>query len=48
MVFFNVCSNVGCDARGVVGDTISSWATIAGDVVSCSSIQNYAMIDCCP
>ena len=47
-VFFNVFSNVGRDARGVVGDVISSWAAIAGDVVSCSSFRNYAMIDRCP
>lgn len=44
-VFFNVFSSVGRDGRGMVGDVISSWAAIAGEVVSYSSFRNDTMID---
>ena len=44
-VFFNVFSSVERDGRGVVGDVINSWAAIAGEVVSCSSYRNCAMIE---
>lgn len=32
-VFFNVFGSVGRDARGMVGDVISVWASIAGEDV---------------
>lgn len=33
-VLFNVFGSVSRDARGIVGDVISSWASIAGEQVS--------------
>lgn len=33
-MLFNVFGSVGRDARGMVGDVISAWASIAGDQVS--------------
>lgn len=38
-VLFNVFGSVNRDARGIVGDVISSWASIAGEQVSATIIR---------
>lgn len=38
-VLFNVFGSVSRDARGMVGDVISAWASIAGEQVSATIIH---------
>ena len=40
-VFFNVYGTVGRDSRGLIGDVITVWASIAGEQVRLKTFQVY-------
>jgi hypothetical protein len=45
-VFFNVFGSVGRDHRNVVGEVISAWASIAGELVG--SPSGLSLLRCLP
>lgn len=43
-VLFNVYSSVGRDSRGMVGDVINSWVSIAGEQVRLPSVSSFSEV----